>query len=66
MADEVSLYVALYLDEDVTRQLAALIRQRGFRIISAIGELLRRILNFLDRVTADEMVNMVRYLSDFK
>jgi hypothetical protein len=31
-----------------------------------MGELLRRILNFLDRVTADEMVNVVRYLSDFK
>ena len=31
-----------------------------------IGELLRRMLNFLDQVTADEMVNAVRYLGDFK
>lgn len=30
------------------------------------GELLRRVLNFLDKVTADEMINVVRYLSDFK
>jgi len=28
--------------------------------------LLRRSLNFLNTVTADEMVNVVRYLSDFK
>ena len=125
MAEEVSLYVALYLDEDVTNQLAVMIEQRGFRVVSAvdigllerpdeehliyaiehkmtlfsynerdyielarrwategrthagilisdqfslqqIGELLRRILNFLNTVTADEMVNVVRYLSDFK
>lgn len=31
-----------------------------------LGELMRRTLDFLDRVTADEMVNVVRYLSDFK
>jgi predicted nuclease of predicted toxin-antitoxin system len=125
MAEEVALYVALYLDEDVTSQLAAMIEQRGFRVVSAmdigmverpdeehltyatehkmtlfsynegdyvelarrwategrthsgilisdqfslrqIGELLRRILNFLNTVTADEMVNVVRYLADFK
>jgi predicted nuclease of predicted toxin-antitoxin system len=125
MAEEVSLYVALYIDEDITNQLAALISQRGFRAVSAVdvgmversdeehleyasarsmtlftynerdyielarswmttgpthsgilisdqfslrqmGELLRRTLNFLDRVTANEMTNVVRYLSDFK
>ena len=31
-----------------------------------LGELLRRVLKFLDTVTADEMVNAVRYLSQFK
>ncbi len=125
MADEISLYVSLYIDEDVTNQLAELIRKRGYNAVSAvdlgkisvlddehlayaverrmtvltynerdyvelarqwaqnnrkhygilisdqfsvrqIGELLRRVLNFLDRVTADEMINVVRYLSDFK
>ena len=125
MADEISLYVSLYIDEDVTNQLAELIRKRGHNAVSAIdlgkisvlddehlayaaerrmtvltynerdyvelarqwtqnnrkhcgilisdqfsvrqiGELLRRVLNFLDRVTADEMINVVRYLSDFK
>lgn len=125
MAEPLLLYVALYIDEDITNQLAALISQRGFQVVSAVdigmiersdeehltyaaernmtlftynerdfvelarrwmtegrphagilisdqfslrqmGELLRRILNFLDRVTADEMVNVVRYLSDFK
>jgi len=30
------------------------------------GEFIRRLSNFLDRVTADEMINLVRYLSDFK
>lgn len=30
------------------------------------GEALRRLLNFLNQVTADEMINLVRYLSDFK
>lgn len=30
-----------------------------------VGELLRRVLNFLNQVTADEMTNTVRYLADF-
>ncbi len=30
------------------------------------GEFIRRLSSFLDRVTADEMINLVRYLSDFK
>lgn len=30
------------------------------------GEFMRRLTNFLDRVTPDEMINLVRYLSDFK
>jgi predicted nuclease of predicted toxin-antitoxin system len=30
------------------------------------GEFMRRLSNFLDRVAADEMINLVRYLSDFK
>lgn len=125
MANEPALYVALYTDEDVTNQLAALIHQRGYEAVSAIdlgmierpdeehlayaaanhltlltynehdfvrlaqrwvvegrshsgilisdqfslqqlGELLRRMLRFLNRVAADEMVNTVRYLSDFR
>jgi len=125
MGNSVSLYVSLYIDEDITNQLAALIRKRGYEAVSAIdlgkievpdhdhlayateqrrtlltynerdyvelarqwaseghthygilisdqfslrqvGELLRRTLNFLDQVTADEMINVVRYLADFK
>jgi len=31
-----------------------------------IGEFIRRLSNFLDRVTADEMIDLVRYLSNFK
>lgn len=30
------------------------------------GELLRRVLNLLNSVTADEMMNTVRFLEDFK
>ncbi len=119
------LFVSLYLDEDVSGQLASLIRQRGFQVVSAIelgrieipdedhlafaashqltlftyneadyiklarkwakegythagilisdqfslrqiGELLRRMLNFLDQVSAEEMINAFRYLVDFK
>ena len=125
MTDEVALYVALHTDEDVTNQLAALLRQRGFQAVSAldlgmiqrsdeehltyasehnltllsynerdylnlarkwslegrshagilisdqfslrqVGELLRRVLNFLNQVTAEEMINTVRYLADFR
>lgn len=125
MSDTPALFVSLYTDEDVTNQLAALVRQRGYHAVSAIdlnlievldeehlayaaahnmtlftyneadyvglarkwamegrshtgilisdqfslrqmGDLLRRILNFLDHVTSDEMVNIVRYLSDFR
>jgi len=120
-----SLFISLYTDEDVTSQLAALLRQRGFEAQSAaevdmfqqpdeahltyatehsmvlfsfnvrdcmilaqnwldenrthagillsdqftrrqMGELLRRMLKFLNTVPADEMVNTVRYLSEFK
>jgi predicted nuclease of predicted toxin-antitoxin system len=125
MAETIALYVALYIDEDVTNLLAMQLRQQGFDAVSALdlglskqddeehlglatrhnrtvltynerdfislshkwategrthagilisdqfslrqtGELLRRVLNFLDKVTADEMINVVRYLSDFK
>jgi predicted nuclease of predicted toxin-antitoxin system len=31
-----------------------------------LGELLRRVLRFLNTVTADEMLNSVRYLSEFR
>ncbi len=31
-----------------------------------LGEFLRRLMRFLDSVTADEMRNTVRYLSDFR
>jgi predicted nuclease of predicted toxin-antitoxin system len=125
MVERDRLFVSLYLDEDVTPQLAALIRQRGFAATSAhevgmierpdeehlvyatehgwallgynqrdylalakrwamssrehtgiilsdqfslrqLGELLRRILILINRVTADEMRNTVRYLADFR
>jgi predicted nuclease of predicted toxin-antitoxin system len=120
-----SLFVSLYTDEDVTNQLAVLLRQRGFEAGSAsevdmlhqpdeahlsyatahnmvlfsfnvrdymilaqkwaaenrphtgillsdqftrrqMGELLRRVLKFLNTVSADEMVNAIRYLSEFR
>ncbi len=31
-----------------------------------LGELLRRVLKFLDTVSPDEMVNSVRFLSEFR
>ncbi len=31
-----------------------------------LGELLRRVLRFMNTVPADEMINTVRYLSEFK
>jgi hypothetical protein len=31
-----------------------------------LGELLRRVLKFMNTVPADEMLNTVRYLSEFK
>lgn len=34
--------------------------------LNQTGEFMRRLSNFLDHVTADEMINLVRYLSDFK
>lgn len=125
MIERERLFVSLYLDEDVTPQLAALIRQRGFAAASAhdvgmierpdeehliyaaqrgwallsynqydylalakrwtvenrehagiilsdqfslrqLGELLRRTLILLNRITAEEMRNTIRYLADFK
>jgi len=122
MADEpVALFVDLYLDADVDRDLANALRAEGFDVVSAWdlgrerwsdpeqldyaistkrailthntrhyiplaqqywqagrehygiivseqlppGELLRRLLRLLDRITRDEMVNTVRFLSDF-
>lgn len=123
--NEIELFVALYTDEDITNLIAKLLRERGYKAISArdvemleksdeeqleyaverkmtilvynrddyleidkrwraaqrthfgiliseqfserqIGEFIRRLSNFLDHVTADEMINLVRYLSDFK
>jgi predicted nuclease of predicted toxin-antitoxin system len=125
MRDAESLSATLYTDEDVTAQLAPLIRQRDFGAISAceaglvgvpdeqqliyaaehgrvlltfnqrdfvllarqwaaegrphagillsdqfsrqqFGELLRRVLRFLNTVPADEMVSAVRFLSEFR
>ena len=122
MPDEpVALFIDLYLDADVQKDLVDLLRAEGFDAISAldlghdewddseqldyaaanrrailtyntrhyvplaqeyararrehhgvivseqlgIGELLRRILRLLDRVTRDEMKNTLRYLSEF-
>ncbi len=125
MRDDESLFVSLYTDEDVTAQLAVLVRQRGFDAVSAsdvgligqpdeeqlayaaahdrvlltfnqrdfilitrqwaaegrqhaglllsdqftrqqLGELLRRVLRFLNTVSASEMVNAMLYLSEFR
>jgi hypothetical protein len=122
MASEpVALFITLYLDADISRHLAELLRNEGFDVVSAwevsheawsdakqlayaaenqrailtydlgdypplaqeyfeagrdhfgiilseqlpIGELRRRMLRLLDRVTRDEMINNVRFLSDF-
>lgn len=125
MPEQALLFASLYTDEDVTSQLAVLIRQRGFKAHSAyevgmmeqldeahliyaathdmvlltfnerdyvllaqqwvaegrqhagillsdqftrrqLGELLRRVLRFLNTVSADEMVNTIRYLTEFR
>ncbi len=51
MADDSSLFVSIYTDQFSLRQL---------------GELLRRTLHLLNQVTAEEMINTVRYLTDFR
>jgi hypothetical protein len=125
MPEQESLFTSLYTDEDVTDQLAALVRQRGFNARSAyeagmieqpdeahliyatthnmvlltfnerdylllaqqwavegryhggillsdqftrrqLGELLRRVLRLLNTVSADEMINSIRYLTEFR
>jgi ribosomal protein L27 len=125
MSENESLFASLYTDEDVTDQLAILVRQRGFIAHSArevglleqpdeahltyaathgmvlltfnqrdyvliaqqwakegrthagillsdqfsrrqLGELLRRVLKFLNIVPADEMIDTVRFLSEFR
>ncbi len=122
MPFESSLFIRLYLDEDVHRRVAAALRLRQFDVISAhevgrwaltdevqltlaaaegralftfnppdylrlylnwlklgkehsgiivsdqfpIGETVRRLLNLLNRVTADEMRNGIRWLQAFK
>lgn len=125
MREDAAPYASLYTDEDVTAQLAVLVRQRGFQAASALevglagqsddeqlayaaahgmvlltfnqhdfilvarrwaaegrqhagillsdqftrqqfGELLRRVLSFLNTVSAEEMLKTVRYLSDFR
>jgi hypothetical protein len=119
---ESSLFLRLYLDEDVHKRVAAALRLRQFDVISAheigrwgltdeeqlilataeqralftfntpdylrlhldwqqhgkehygiivsdqlsIGETVRRLLNLLNRVTADEMRNDIRWLQAFK
>ena len=52
MSDD-RLFVALYVD-------AKQFRNRE------LGEFRRRLIRFLDAVTADEMRNSVRYLSEFR
>lgn len=125
MSSELNLFVALYLDEDINRVIAQLLREQGYHALSAhdvemgektdeeqltyavehkmtilvynrddfleidatwraaqrthygilitpqfstrqTGEFMRRLLNFLNQITTDEMMNLVRYLSDFK
>jgi hypothetical protein len=122
MEAEPSLFIRLYLDEDVHRRVAAALRLRRFDVISAheagrwglsdeeqlryaaaegrslftynashylrlhldwleqgrehsgiivsdqlpIGATIRRLLNLLNQVTADEMRNEVRWLQVFK
>ena len=122
MQAETSLFIRLYLDEDVHKRVAAALRLRHFDAISAhevqrwgltdeaqltqaaaegrtlltfntsdyvrlyfdwlqrgqqhagiivsdqlpISETIRRLLNLLNRVTADEMKNEVRWLQAFK
>ena len=66
-AESAALFISLYLDEDVYGRLPALLRAEGIIVTeqSGIGEVLRRLLALLDSVTADEMKNTFRYLSDF-
>jgi hypothetical protein len=122
MDPEPSLFIRLYLDEDVHKRVAAALRLRGFDVISvheigqwklsdeaqldyavaerrtlftyntpdyielclawlrqgkshygiivsdqvSLGETVRRLLNLLNRVTADEMTNQIYWLQAFK
>ncbi len=122
MSDDVSLFIRLYLDEDVHKRVAAALRLRHFDVLSAheidrlgadddaqlqfaaehghalltfntthylhlhrawlqehkehagiivsdqlpIGETIRRLLNLLNHVTADEIRNQLYWLQSFK
>jgi hypothetical protein len=122
VSDDASLFIRLYLDEDVHKRVAAALRLRHFDIISAheidrlgedddaqlqfaaeharalltfntthylnlhhvrlqankehagiivsdqlpIGETIRRLLNLLNRMTADEIRNQLYWLQSFK
>ncbi len=122
MNPEASLFIRLYLDEDVHKRVAAALRLRHFDVVSAhevgrwglsdeeqltyaaserwalltyntpdyiqihlawlqrgqehsgiivsdqiaIGETVRRLLNLINRVTADEMRNQIYWLQAFK
>ena len=122
VSDDTSLFIRLYLDEDVHKRVAAALRLRHFDVLSAhetdrlgvdddvqlqfavehdralltfntphylnlhqvwlqahkehagiivsdqlpIGETIRRLLNLLNRVTADEIRNQLYWLQNFK
>jgi hypothetical protein len=58
-----ALYMRLYFDEDVSRDIVENLRQRGFDVLSARDAVVvHKLLALLDTATADEMRNQLRYI----
>jgi hypothetical protein len=68
VGDKAQQRVKLYLDHDISYRIAEQLRARGHDTSEQLGfgETLRRLLRFLETVTAMEMRDMIRNLAEFK
>ena len=56
--------IALYLDEDVHPTLAQILRERGFDVLTTAEA--GRTLKLLAALSAEEMVNRLEWLSNYR